>query len=468
MQILLIALVSLLIPSMAAAIDCRDGFLISSRGLPAENAKYAKQMGYDCIGYQPGMEDVSDAAGMRFFLAGSANRIDTPPSDPSVLNFAQINTALTYTQAEKDWRNSVFAWKNTDAFPYNLATGWFNTATRYNIIPDFQQQVVIDLSVNTMMNMAANLERPAMDFRFGGFHWDVPQLTGDFWSGVQSGGGQQVTLSYWTGQDSSILHSGITHQYSTYSDAVASLYKSLFTRMVAQFPQAMLVMEPWGIYENWISVIKNRSDFAQLMPSNMMLCDEMSGTVFVDDSRIFASGRVTKDRVCISEPNSFGEYENRLYMAKAAINGAWFNWFLRFGGTGDMPNYNHVYEVPHRLLLIRRLPAWDNQMNVPLSSRSWDGTTYHSPNSHADGHVIYSRHAKTGKLFVVFLDSSGTVTLRDGESVTSVQRADGYFMESGDGIADVSIVGTAITLSNLAYLGEGYILTTPPTPLPRY
>jgi hypothetical protein len=125
-----------------------------------------------------------------------------------------------------------------------------------------------------------------------------------------------------------------------------------------------------------------------------------------------------------------------------------------------MPIYTNTYEVPARLQLIGRLPSWDNFMVVPLADRSWNGTVYSSPNSRADGDVIYSRHWKTGKIFVVFLNASGTVTLREGETVTEVQRTDNYFIESGDGISDVSIVGNAVTLTNLANLGKGYIFTT--------
>jgi hypothetical protein len=70
---------------------------------------------------------------------------------------------------------------------------------------------------------------------------------------------------------------------------------------------------------------------------------------------------------------------------------------------------------------------------------------------------MYSRHPKTGKLFAVFLTLSGVITLNTGEKVTSVERTDGFFIESGDGSADVNIVGNEITLKNRDNIGKGYI-----------
>jgi len=72
---------------------------------------------------------------------------------------------------------------------------------------------------------------------------------------------------------------------------------------------------------------------------------------------------------------------------------------------------------------------------------------------------MYSYHPKTGKLFAVFLTLSGAITLNAGETATSVQRTDGYFIESVDGSADVSIVGNEIRLKSKDNIGKGYIFT---------
>ena len=50
--------------------------------------------------------------------------------------------------------------------------------------------------------------------------------------------------------------------------------------------------------------------------------------------------------------------------------------------------------------LLHALPNWDNLLNA--TNRSWNGSAYASSNSYADSNIVYSRHPKTGKLFVVF------------------------------------------------------------------
>ncbi|WP_295103873.1 sialidase family protein, partial [uncultured Candidatus Kuenenia sp.] len=164
----------------------------------------------------------------------------------------------------------------------------------------------------------------------------------------------------------------------------------------------------------------------------------------------------TKDKVGNSQTSEADEYRNRLFAAKAGINGAWYNWF---GDTGDMPDFESITKVDSGLKLIRCLPNWDNLNNVPLSERSWDGSVYQSTKSYAGSDVMYSRHPKTGKLFAVFLTLSGAITLNAGETATSVKRTDGYFIESVDGSADVSIVGNEIRLKSKDNIGKGYIFT---------
>lgn len=449
-------------PLTASAADCRDLFGVMWVGNAHDNLKFAKQMGYDCIAYEWPMETDPLAAGMKFFLQGPPETRDLfikTGAAPQWWGGSAVDATKTYTPEVIQFDNSYYAWKSNAAFPDNLATGWFFTNTEHSIEPDWQQQAVIDLYINNSIALAKSLERPSIGFTFGGFTWDVPDLTGDFWSGPQDAAGQQVGLSYWTGSDSTLLHSGITHQYSTYTEGRAAMYKQLFSTMKQQFPQAITYMEPYFIYDLWIAKIKDRPDAAQLMPT--VMSQEVNGTQFVDDSRIFASGLITKDRISISQAHSYDKPSNLLYAAKAAINGGWYNWYGCFGGEGGgLPEYNNIYEVPAWMQLIRRLPAWDNFAGVPLSSRSWNGTAYSSPNSYADANVIYSRNPKTGKIFVVFLNGSGAVTLRGAESVASIQKTDGFFIEAGDGMADVSISGSTVKLTNMANAGKGYIITT--------
>src|SRR5574337_1642492 len=158
-----------------------------------------------------------------------------------------------------------------------------------------------------------------------------------------------------------------------------------------------------------------------------------------------------------------------LFAAKAGINGAWSNWFGRWGGALNMPDFTYITEVYPRLKLDRCIPNWDNLNNVSLTDRSWNGSVYQSTKSYASSDVMYSRHPKTGKIFAVFITHNGVIRLNAGETVASVYRTNGYFIESTDGSADVSIVGNEIRLRNSVTIpvdasngqveGIGYIIT---------
>ena len=140
-----------------------------------------------------------------------------------------------------------------------------------------------------------------------------------------------------------------------------------------------------------------------------------------------------------STPDVHDEANNRIIAAKAALKGSWFNWYGRFGGTGDMINFNNPDELPPFLQLIRVIPNWDNLCSIPLKNRIWKSNIYKSPNSFMDKNIIYSRHPFTQKLFVVFLNKKGFIKLKDGESVLSVKKADKYFREDNDAISELKI-----------------------------
>ncbi|KXK25427.1 MAG: hypothetical protein UZ01_03358 [Candidatus Brocadia sinica] len=440
---------------------------ISWAGTIIEHAKYAKQMGHDYIVTQSTTtpntyKGKQDYAGLKFYVA-----------DPKNWAFEWfgygrfIDTTKTYTQAEIDFYNKYMTWKSYAPFPGNLATGWFLTSTKFSALWDFQQQAVIDMVVEKVITMFHDYEDADLPFTFAGYMDDEPSLNGIFYR-WESNGNKVTPLSYWTGEESGLVHDNITHEYATYQDGKAAFFKKLKERTLAEFPNAKWIITPYSVYWGFINHIKDRTDKDDLTPD--MISQEGSSTDFVDDSRIFDSGvTITKNMMGISQPNSVGEYENRLYAANAGINGAWYNWFGRFGGTGNMPNFKSITEVYPRLKLIRCLPNWDNLNNVPLTDRSWDGSVYRSTKSYASSDVMYSRQPKTGKLFAVFNTTNGVVKLNAGETVTGVQRADSYFIESGDGSADVDILGDEIRLksgvsidvdaTNGQVKGRGYIFT---------
>lgn len=435
-------------------------------GKPEEDIKYAKQMGYDYIAINPSSslkdyQNNPDCSGLKFYL------ID-PCWYPRVLSgySRHIDTTKPISEKARDFYNQRMVWKSNDPFPYNLATGHrpSRASTKFSVLWDFQQQAVIDEVVEEIIRTAKMYEDPNLPFTFGGYIFDEPKLAGGFYRLNENGDNEPVPLSYWTGMDSGLVHGTITHEYATYTEGIAAFYKKLRTRMAQEFVSPKWIVRPTWLYNEvdnneWIYQIKDRADKEELSP-DMLSQGSHQNTSFVDDTNNFNSGiPITNDKVGNSQIGDFSESKNRLFAAKAAINGAWYNWFGQFSDTGDTSSFQSITEVYPKLKLIRCLPNWDNLNNVPLHDRSWDGNIYQSTKSYASSDVIYSRHPKTGNLFAVFLTKNGMVKLDADEKVTSMYRTDGFFIESEDGTADVSIVGNEIRLKNWNNRNKGYIFT---------
>src|SRR3990172_7916929 len=416
-----------------------------------KNTKYAKQMGYEYIAINTSSTPKEyhknpDCAGLTFYLTD-------PYFYPQVLSGynRDIDTKGPISDEAKDFYNQRMVWKSNDAFPDNLATGYHPTgaSTKFSVMWDFQQQAVIDEVVEKIIKVAKSYENHNLQFTFGGYIFDEPKLAGEFSILDEKGDNVPVGLSYWTGADSGLVHGAITHEYATYSEGKAAFYKQLRARIAREFTNAKWIVQPSLLYsevdnDEWIYQIKDRADKDELTP-DMLSQGSWQNTNFVDDTNNFNSGvDITKGKVGNSQAGEVGEYKNRLFAARAGINGAWYNWFGRFGGTGNMPDFQSITDVYPRLKLIRCVPNWDNLNHVPLTDRSWDGGVYQSTKSYLSSDVMYSRHPKTGKLFAVFLALSGAVTLNAGERVTSVQRTGGFFIETRDGSADVNITGNEI------------------------
>ncbi len=449
---------------------------IACQGGAIETITYPKQMGYDYTTLAPGAinrtryANIPSRAGLKFYIIDPEKLQDLIPTITKLeIDTTRVTpngtSASLYTQSQIDFFERYAVWKSMDTFPNNMATGWWSSETSFGVLWDFQQQAVIDYVVEQFISLVKSYEDTNLPFTFGGYMVDVPRLSGDFniYDANKSNLNTGVTLSYWTGSDAGLVHGTITHEYATYTEGNAAFRKQLNTRIRQEWPDAKCIFEPDWLYstsklDEYIYSIKDRTDKDELTPD--MLSQEYAGTEFIDDDNNFNSGvDITKGRVGSSQSGEVDEYKNRLFAAKAGINGAWYNWFGRFGGRGDMPDFQSITEVYPRLKLIRCLPNWDNLNNVPLSERSWDGMVYQSTKSYAGSDVMYSRHPKTGKLFAVFLTMSGAITLNAGETVTSVGRTDGFFVESGDGSVDVNITGNEIRLKSRKEIGKGYIFT---------
>ena len=415
------------------------------RGKIDDNLKFARQMGYKYVFYQSGMENSSLAKDLNFYL-------ESPEYQAcSILGVSRtINTTKQYSQSQINTYQSYFALKNANVtFPDNMATGWWFSGESFSVEPDLQQQHVIDFFVDGAMKLAKNKERADKNFLYAGLAWDVPELTGDFW-----GGGKQVTLAYWTGKDSSLKLEGTTHEYETYSQARTAYFNAVKEAGEKAFPGRILkyIYEPYRP-KPFIQTIEGQGSGAiEMISKNGFFSQEQgvsattSGIDFVDDESIFQPGIIKKVQMGSSTPGNHYLDENRKIAAKAAMNGAWFNWYGRFSGSGDNVPMNNIYEVPNWLQLIRVIPNWDNLCGIPLEKRHWDGNIYESPNSRIDDHVVYSRQPETQKLFVVFLDDKGEVLLNPGEKVVSIKKVDAYFCETSDGTNELEVKGNIISI----------------------
>ena len=498
----------------------KNYFAASTIDTPTNRIKYAKQMGYDYLGITGNYGDTASlkaamttqgVTGLKFYVIDpfySTSTMALAPSVPgysTLANFVwsdggrNINPTYAYTQAQKDWYQSRVAWKSLDAWPNNLVTGWFWSIPQNiaSVIWDFQQQSVITEIINKIISNMQTCEDNTLNFKCAGYMLDIATLDGDMHK-ISGGTQPQVTISAWTGTGSCLLHSGITHEFPTYRDGVAAFYKQFRVALLAAFPEAKWIVDPariwappsWG-YEEYVYQVSNRTDAAQLIPD--LLMQEGWDTDFVDQPQTFNALQInadpllsglglTKDMVGCHQRTKGLISEDNLMVAKAGINGAWYNWFLQFGyqnSTTTMPGFSAISDVYPRLKLTRCIPNWDNLAKSPLGSRSYidiPGTAgiYQSTNSYASTDIVYSRHWKNQKkIYVVWNTHNGVLNLKQGEQIVTIKRTDGYFGEisgsAGDGTFDMNISGLSITLKNTVTIpydtvynqtkGIGYIIT---------
>ncbi len=293
--------------------EYRNFYGIAWNGKAHDNLAYSRQMGYDYVFYQKGMELDTLSKGLFFY-------VETP--EYSVYP-RWIQTGKTYSPEEIRFYETNSALMNSNKqFPDNIARGWFSRPDVFTAQPDLQQQRVITWVIDSIISSVQSIESRNPDFRFGGFAWDVPQPAGDFWDTIQKPG-KQITLAFWTGGDFGIKHPEAIHDYPTYSDGRIEFYKQLYKETRKVFPHARFIMEPYRIYDDWIKVVKDRVDAHEVTPD--ILAQERFGTEFADDSRIFESGLITRENVASTTPDRFSDADNRLIAAIAALNGSWFH-----------------------------------------------------------------------------------------------------------------------------------------------
>jgi hypothetical protein len=144
-------------------------------------------------------------------------------------------------------------------------------------------------------------------------------------------------------------------------------------------------------------------------------------------------------------------YDETLGLAEiAATQGSWY-------GSFSVVDFAWVINSGmNAIQLLHAMPNWDNLANA--SNRSWNGAVYASSNSYADFNIVYSRHPKTSKHFVVFRSGTAVLPLRASETVVSVHCVDDIFIEREDCADHFAVNGSEVRLTRSGQLNEGYIV----------
>ena len=127
-----------------------------------------------------------------------------------------------------------------------------------------------------------------------------------------------------------------------------------------------------------------------------------------------------------------GESEYFYQHIKAAIiaaeQGSWFGWYGE-DNVDKKDEEKNKYVYNNSLQLLRAIPNWDNLANIKLADRKADlvNNIYQSSRSYITDKIIYSRHFKTGELFVVFNSNKGELKLNPREEIEDARFSNRYF-----------------------------------------
>lgn len=418
--------------------DYKNFYGISWRGNPHENLVYARQMGYDYVFYQPGMEKDSLATGMRFYI-----------ESPEYFIYERIiDLNKKYSKAQISFYEKYCVLnENKKQFPDNIATGWVFTGTTFSAQLNYRDKKVRNWTIKSILKFVKDIESRNPGFKFGGYAWDVPQLSGDFWSGPLPKRGKQVTYKFFQNEKNK-ANNGFYEGY-------VAFYKKLFADTRKAYPGSRYIIEPYKIMDDWMSEIEKRPDAKDLMPD--IICQEITGRDFIEDPAIFKSGLITRDRVFCTSSSIFSHQENLEMAALASVNGSFFSWFGRYGGSGDTPNYKRISEVPDRLKLIRVLTNWENSNNVALKDRKWVNGIYSSPCARATKNLIALKKPGADKIFIVFIDKDESYNVPDGYKIERISGTDGSFCENG--ASSELVISKNNVFAKDAALGKGYIIS---------
>lgn len=441
-----------------------------------ERVAYARAMGYSHLLYATGMEHVKEASGLWFIL-------ESPEYDAYT---RVLDTAKMYTPAQiKEFEEMCAIKDAAEPFPHNIATGWFMDQheaairgttnglafSQFSVQANFQKKAVIDKVVAKTVARIRAIEKANPAFRFGGFCWDVPDPTGDFY-GTKEGWTRprQVTLAHWTGKDCVSLRPGETVDYPTYSEGTLR-YRMALRRAVAPINRnAVLIVDPWSIGRDWVMRFVNGGfmgeEFREAR-ADFVMSEGPKGFL---DPVCFTNGFLRADQIaysCDIHPYDYaGEIGN---IGLAASHGAWSVWY-----GCPCPTAKTIRDVPPRMKLAHELPRLENLNNTPLASRRWDAEAgiYDSPTAHLCKDVVWAIHPYTKRLYFCLTSPTATIKLPAGFKVGKVTaltslfedyrwpKLQKVFGETPDGGLKISpgfeyVVGEAFVVTPLSLLKSG-------------
>lgn len=499
--------------------EWKNGFLISWRGQAEENIRSAHALGYRYVNEtcenNTGIEHYGkrpQSEGMRFYLDNpefswvpKMNPIDNATlsdlksqdfkvlfedyprmsnriKDEWLLDLKEYNHEV-YLDLKTKYEKYYVIIDGTKTFPDNLALSWEFSGGDARLMPDWQQQAVIDSVVAQVISLAHEREYPAKDYLFAGITMDVPSKWAEF-----SRPPAYDSLTY---DDfkmdcglSGYALPGVTHDYDTFTEGWMRFMLSLREGLEEEFSDRKIrfLLEPYQVWKDgycgrwgfWIDTLHEvpflTMEEKKKIAGDLIMLEGNFVNQFYDKAivdKVLNSGLLTLDQMAISSPNLKEDYfeagneETHLnYVGNLAMKKGWFVSYGRFNSK-----LTSISERLPQLTLSRLLVNWQNLAMVPLEDRSWNQSEYvfDSPIGHADPDIIYGKEPRSAKYFVVWVNREGIMTLQENERVISARAANRYYEGNGQGTANamntLDIDDGVIKLGASGKLDQCYIIT---------
>lgn len=361
--------------------------------------------------------------------------------DELELAIMQTNHPFVFSTIRNTFER-VKCWANTTGkFPDNIAIAeaWGSTGRQWEPCSDFQQQQVIDDTVDAIVAYARGRENPAIGYLCEGVIIDVVELWNEFnWNSSRPLPGSPDEERY------SLLHGDITHEYSTLREGWYVFLGQLRDALENEFGRPIhCIWEPTPLYNGWVQPLAECT-YPTLTPELFekikgdAILQEKPGLEYLMDERL-TDGLYTPYTLGTCSSDLFTKapyYPLQLkYMAEITVRGGTFISYLHFDRSW---NPLHWYDTQFKL--IRAISSWEMENRVPLARRQWDcdKKIYCSPVTYGDLHALAGLHPKNGKLYAVLIDETAAVPLAPGVTLSNAVTGNTY-LEPEAGTAEVVV-----------------------------